>query len=82
LFTLPFDGRAMLLAFKVKMAEDEVGLLEEAANVVPDQRFDDVGADTWVVAGRAAFFVSPADRQVAGRAWGGQLQADGRDGRA
>ena len=46
------------------MAEDEVGLLEEAANVVPDQRFDDVGADTWIVAGRAAFFVGSVGAQL------------------
>jgi hypothetical protein len=70
LVTLPFDGCAMLLAFKVKMAEDEVGLLGEAANVIPDKRFDDVGADTWVVAGRAAFFVILGSRTLRPQAGG------------
>jgi hypothetical protein len=59
LFVLPFDGGAMLLTFTVEVAEDEFGLLEEPADVVPDQRFDDVGADTWVVAGRAALVGAP-----------------------
>jgi hypothetical protein len=35
----------MLIAFLVEVAEDEFGLFEEAADVVPDQRFDDVGAN-------------------------------------
>jgi hypothetical protein len=46
-------------SFTVEVAEDEFGLLEEPADGVPDQRFDDVGADTWVVAGRAALVGAP-----------------------
>ena len=59
LFVLPIDGGAMLLTFTVEVAEDEFGLLEEPADVVPDQRFDDVSTDTWVVAGRAALVGAP-----------------------
>ena len=51
LIAVPFDRGAMLIAFLVEVAEDEFGLLEEAAYVVPDQWLDYVSANARVVAG-------------------------------
>jgi hypothetical protein len=53
-FALPLDGSAVLLAFLVKVEEYKLGLFQEALDVVPDQRFDDIAANARVVAGRAA----------------------------
>ena len=52
MLALPLDGGAMRIAFMVEVAEGDFGHLEKA-DVVPGQRFDDVCADAWVIAGRA-----------------------------
>ncbi len=54
----------MPIAFMVEVAEDDFGQLEEAADVVPGQRFDDVCADAWVTAGRAELVARPLPVQV------------------
>ena len=57
LLLLPSGGSiALIFTLFVEVVEDEVGLLEELDDVVPDDRFEGVCADARVVAGCAAPF--------------------------
>ena len=55
LLLLPSGGSvALMVTLPVEVVEDEVGLLEELDDVVPDDRFECVCANARVVAGCAA----------------------------
>ena len=67
---LPSGERCLLLvALPLEVLEHDLGPGEEGADVLPDERLEQVGADAWAVAGEAALVVVP----VAGTA----VAADG-----
>ena len=71
LLLLPSGGSiALIFTLFVEVVEDEVGLLEELDDVVPDDRFECV-RERWVIAGGAALIGSSGPR--AGVAAGGAL---------